>query len=261
MHKDYTESKLKEMTDEKKFAVLYKLASFISDKKFTEESTHFQKLQRYHHFLSQSNSPRVQKINKEFQKIKKIDYQFEVYLMNLERFLGQSKKEYEFLVNTNDSTQPKRVFNYICALDSVRSAHNVGSFFRNAECFGAKKLILGGLTPTPQLPQVQKTSMGCSDKVQWQYSKDLKGELEKLKSEGYSIWSIETANNAQHINQLESIIPEKLIIVFGHEQHGISKEILVLSDKIIDIELYGSKNSLNVAVSQAIILNKITSLY
>ena len=259
MIKDYTEKILRGMSEEKKLWALYKLASFIQEHQHTVKSSHFEKLTKYHSFLALSQTPRISKINKEFIKIKKVDYQFEVYLMNLERFLGQSKKEYDFLVSTGDHTNTQRSFSIICALDSVRSAHNVGSFFRNSECFGCESLILGGLTPTPELAQVKKTSMGCDKDIRWHYHKDLYLEIKRLKDENYSIWSIETSNLATHLSDLKEI-PEKLVLIFGHEQHGISKELLDISSKIVDITLYGSKNSLNVAVSQAIALNKITSL-
>jgi tRNA G18 (ribose-2'-O)-methylase SpoU len=259
MHKDYTQKILIEMDEEKQLWVLYKLANFIQVEGHDYDGSHFNKLNKYHSYLKESQHLRIQKINKEFIKIKSIDYQFEVYLMNLERFLGQSKKEYDFIVSTGDNTNPVKNFNIICALDSVRSAHNVGSFFRNTECFGGESLILGGLTPTPELAQVQKTSMGCEKIVNWKHVKDLTGELIKLKESGYKIWSIETSKVAIHLNDLNHV-PEKVILIFGHEQHGISKELIDLSDKILDISLFGSKNSLNVATSQAITLNKLTSL-
>jgi len=259
MHKDYTQKILTEMTEEKKLWALYKLASFIQEKSHEVDSSHFLKLKKYHQYLNDSEFEKIQKINKEFNKVKAIDYQFEVYLMNLERFLGQSKKEYEFLVSTGDKRNKSKKFQIICVLDSIRSAHNVGSFFRNAECFGCESLILGGLTPTPELAQVQKTAMGCDLSINWLYEKDLNLKINEFKDNDYTIWAVETSNKAIHLNDLTTA-PEKLVLIFGHEQHGISKELLDMSDNIIDIALYGTKNSLNVAVSQAVALNKITSL-
>jgi len=189
-----------------------------------------------------------------------MDYQFQVYLMNLERFLGQSKKEYDFLVNTGDEKHNQRSekrFPITCLLDSIRSAHNVGSFFRNAECFGTAEILLCGLSPTPKSIQVKKTAMGCDELVKWRYEQNACIEVKKLKELGATIWAIETSSTAIHINDVLEI-PTPLVLIFGHEQHGISHELLELSDKIIDITLYGSKNSLNVSVSQAVVLNHIT---
>lgn len=258
MKKDFSEPILKQMSEEKKHKVLYDLASFIEANNKDVDSRDFEKLSRYHSFLAQDELPRIQKINKEFAKIKAIDYQFQVYLMNLERFLGQSKKEYDFLVKTNDLEKPIQKFPFICLLDSIRSAHNIGAFFRNAECFGVSELILTGLSPTPELDQVRKTAMGCDQTLEWSYKKNAVETIIALKERGYKIWSIETARSAENLNTIKNI-PKNIVLVFGHEQHGISHEILQLSDKIISIELFGQKNSLNVSVSQAIVLNYLTS--
>jgi len=258
MKKDFSEHILKQMSEEKKHRVLYDLASFIELNSLGIESKEFLKLSRYHEYLSEDEAERIQKINKEFFKVKKMDYQFQVYLMNLERFLGQSKKEYDFLVQTKDSENESRKFPMICLLDSVRSAHNIGSFFRNAECFGVEKLILTGLCPTPELIQVKKTAMGCDENLPWEFHKDALSTVQDYKNNGYEVWSVETAKSAENLMDIKEI-PRKLLLVFGHEQHGISHEILTLSDKIIAIELYGKKNSLNVSVSQAIVLNYLTS--
>ncbi|MGK0367489.1 MAG: 23S rRNA (guanosine2251-2'-O)-methyltransferase [Thermoproteota archaeon] len=260
MTKDYSQAKLLSMEPEKQLRILFKLADYIENEKASFDSNHFEKLKKYHDFLCDSDNQHIQKINKEFAKVKALDYQFQVYLMNLERFLGQSKKEYDFLVNTGDNSQAQRKFPITCILDSVRSAHNVGSFFRNAECFGVSELILAGLTPTPELAQVKKTSMGCDENLDWRFIKDAKSEIKKLKKDGHTIWSIETSRHATHINEIKEA-PQKLVLIFGHEQHGISAELLELSDLIVDITLFGAKNSLNVSVSQAIVLNRIVQFF
>ena len=259
MKKYFTPEKLLSFATEKKLRALYDLALYIEKEQVKIDSSHFQKLSEYHKVLESDEHERVQKINKEFFKVKALDYQFQIYLMNLERFLGQSKKDYDFLVKTIDTKMTNQNKPIRCVLDSVRSAHNVGSFFRNAECFGAEHLYLCGLTPTPDLAQVKKTAMGCDEVIKWSYSKSAVELITELKEKGHRIWSVETAKEAQHIHNIESV-PNDLVLIFGHEQFGISLELLELSDKVIDINLIGSKNSLNVSISQAIVLNHISNL-
>lgn len=262
MKKYFTKEKLLSFNIEKQFRALYDLAHFIEKTTETTNTSHFEKLSEYHSHLKISTDETMQKLNKEFAKIKKLDYQFQVYIMNLERFLGQSKKDYDFIVRRQDSNtlkESKLSKSLICLLDSIRSAHNVGSFFRNAECFGVKKLFLCGLTPTPKLDQVRKTSMGCTDNIDWEYYRSATEIANKLKSEGYKIWAIETAKNANHIHEILKV-DENTVLIFGHEQFGISLELLEVADKVIDICLYGKKNSLNVSVSQAIILSHLSNL-
>jgi tRNA G18 (ribose-2'-O)-methylase SpoU len=260
MNKDFSEKKLLDMTTEKQVRVLYELASFIEANSYDNESSHFIKLTKYHTFLKNSSVDRIQKLNKEFIKIKTLDYQFQIYLMNLERLLGQSKKEYDFLVNTGDKSNTSiKTFPIKCLLDSVRSAHNVGAAFRNAECFGVEEVLLCGLSPTPENIQVKKTAMGCDELVSWQYHRDTIELVTGLKKAGHTIWSIETATNAVSLNEINQI-PEKLVLIFGHEQFGVSYELLELSDRTISIDLHGKKNSLNVSVSQAVVLSTVVNL-
>lgn len=262
MNKDFSEKKLLSMTVEKQFKVLYDLASFIEDNEFQINSNHFEKLTKYHEFLKVSESEHHTKLYKEFIKIKAIDYQFQVYLMTLERFLGQSKKEFQFLINKGDesSTTQRTTFPIICLMDSIRSAHNIGSMLRNAECFGVEKVILTGLSPQISNPQVKKTAMGCESIIPTEYHKNAISITENLKQQGYAIWSVETTKNAKQISSIKKL-PPKLVLVFGHEQHGVSHELLSLSDEIVEIPLFGLKNSLNVGMSQGIVLTYISSLF
>lgn len=260
MNKDFSRTKLLSMTTEKQFKVLFDLARFIELNEHDDQSAHFGKLTKYHQYLDKCEDDRIKILNKEFDKIKRIDYQFQIYLMNLERFRGQSSKDYQFMVNTGDKEKViKSPYKIKCLLDSIRSAHNVGSFFRNAECFNIEELILTGLTPRADTPQVIKTAMGCESSVKSQYFIDPISYITEIKKNGYKVWSIETGKKAVHIHEVKKL-PPKLILIFGHEQFGVSKELLEISDKIVDIRLQGNKNSLNVSVSSAVILNHLTNI-
>lgn len=263
MHKVYSQNNLLSMNSEKQFKVLLELASFIEKNVQTTDADHYERLVSYHHILSGTRDNRMIRLNREFQKLpqKKIGRQFQVYIMTLERFMGQSKKEYEFLVPRGDKASKEvKLIPVICLLDSVRSAHNIGAMFRNADCFSIQEIIICGLSPTPDHNQVKKTAMACDETVNWSYQRHASTHLEILKKEGYKIWAVEQTKNSVNINKI-SEVPKKLVLVFGHEQYGVSFEILKFADKTIFIELFGKKNSLNVSVCQAITLHKIAPLY
>jgi 23S rRNA (guanosine2251-2'-O)-methyltransferase len=264
MNKDFSKKKLLSFDENKQIRILYDLANFIENNQEPISSNHFLKLSKYHDYLSASTFDRVQKLNKEFIKIKDLGYQFQVYLMNLERLLGQSKKEYDFLVSTQDSdplkTSQKTIkFPIVCLLDSIRSAHNVGAMFRNAECFGVSKIVLCGLTPTPDNKQVLKTAMGCEKNVDWDHHISAIEVVQNFIKDGYTIWAVETSRQSVNLNSLTEI-PAKLVIIFGHEQFGVSLNLIELSDEIISIPTYGVKNSLNVSCGQAVTLNQLIHL-
>lgn len=255
MNKDFSINKLLSFSTNKQIQVLFDLARFIEKKGFNEQSSHFDKLKKYHSFLEFSNDEYIQKLNKEFSKVKSMNRQFHIYMMNLERFVGQSTKEYDFLMKKSDESSVKKKFPIICILDSVRSAHNVGAFLRNAECFGVEKVFMTGLSPKGDHPQVIKTAMGCDSLVEWEYREDALELIRDLKSKAFHVVSIDTTKNS---SKLEDICFEKIVLLFGHEQFGLSLDLLKISESSLSIELYGQKNSLNVAVSSGIILKGLT---
>src|SRR4249920_748760 len=66
-------------------------------------------------------------------------------------------------------------------LDNVRSLHNVGSAFRTADAFRIEKIFLGGITGTPPHREIQKTALGATDSVAWEYTEQSADAVKKLK--------------------------------------------------------------------------------
>jgi tRNA G18 (ribose-2'-O)-methylase SpoU len=59
----------------------------------------------------------------------------------------------------------------ILILDNIRSLNNIGSVFRTADAFLVKKIYLCGITATPPHKDIQKTALGATDSVEWEYAK------------------------------------------------------------------------------------------
>lgn len=260
MKKDFSENQLNSFELHKQFKALYDLARFIESEKENIENLSFQKLRKYHQFLSDSPESKMQKLHKEFSKVKALDYQFQIYIMLLERFMGQSLKEYQFMISDSDhaSIQKNHEKKIVCVLDSIRSAHNVGTFFRNSDCFGVEKLYLTGLTPSGDHPQVIKTAMNTQRNIPWEYTRETLTVIKRLKENGYLIIAVETTRDAISLSKWKPI-DQPIALIFGHEQFGISFEALKESDQAINIPMWGLKNSLNVGVSQGIVLQGILS--
>jgi tRNA G18 (ribose-2'-O)-methylase SpoU len=68
-----------------------------------------------------------------------------------------------------------------------------------------------------------------------------------------AICSAEQTQNSIQLQQFQLSKNEKYALVFGNEVYGVEQEIINASDKIIEIPQYGSKHSLNVAVSIGIV--------
>ena len=145
----------------------------------------------------------------------------------------------------------------IVVLDNIRSLNNIGSIFRTCDAFLVSKIYLCGITAKPPNRKINKTALGSTDSVEWEYFKSTIKLIEKLKSEGVKIWSIEQVERAQKLNDIEKIDSKlKHAIVFGNEIKGVDQKIIDISENTIEIDQYGTKHSLNVSVAAGIVIWK-----
>ena len=145
----------------------------------------------------------------------------------------------------------------IVVLDNIRSLNNIGSIFRTCDAFLVSKIYLCGITAKPPNRKINKTALGSTDSVEWEYFKSTIKLIEKLKSEGVKIWSIEQVERAKKLNYIEKIDSKlKHAIVFGNEIKGVDQKIIDISENTIEIDQYGTKHSLNVSVAAGIVIWK-----
>ena len=91
----------------------------------------------------------------------------------------------------------------IIILDDIRSLNNIGSIFRTADAFIIEKIILCGITASPPHKDIQKTALGSTESVEWEYQKDICLAIKDLKKQGFYIWSIEQTENSSKLNKLK----------------------------------------------------------
>ena len=145
----------------------------------------------------------------------------------------------------------------IVVLDNIRSLNNIGSIFRTCDAFLVSKIYLCGITAKPPNRKINKTALGSTESVEWDYFKSTIKLIEKLKSEGVKIWSIEQVERAQKLNYIEKINSKlKHAIVFGNEIKGVDQKVIDISENTIEIDQYGTKHSLNVSVAAGIVIWK-----
>lgn len=145
-------------------------------------------------------------------------------------------------------------------LNSIRSNYNVGSIFRTSDGAMIEKLYLCGYTPHPPKKEIMKTALGATESINWEYVKDPKEVIQKLKTDSIKIGALElTSSSFPYYEMKENIFPLALII--GNEITGISQELLDLCDFSIEIPQYGIKQSLNVAVAYGVALYELRKIY
>ena len=174
-------------------------------------------------------------------------------MVPFERLLGRNLADSDFLVIDKDHPNKKRsqIIPVVFVLDNLRSAFNIGSIFRTADCLGIESLFLCGYTATPENEKLQKTTMGTENIVPWKYFRNSIEAIQELKNSNYKIIAIETVDMAKPFT--EHLPLEKVAFVFGNERFGLDADVLHLCDEIRSIPVDGVKNSLNVGVCAALV--------
>ena len=142
----------------------------------------------------------------------------------------------------------------IIILDSIRSLNNIGSIFRTCDSFNIKKLILCGICGTPPNREINKTALGATNFVNWEYQKNIFNVIKNLQKLNYTIISIEQTETSLDLQKYKPKKKEKLAFIFGNEVKGVSLDVIKKSVHSIEIPQYGKKKSMNVSVCVGIVL-------
>ena len=159
--------------------------------------------------------------------------------------------------------------NVTVVLDNIRSQHNIGAAFRTSDSFLIEKILLCGCCATPPTAEIHKSALGAEFSVDWEYHKETIDAIAALKGKGYTIVSIEQAENSIKLQDIEKFLnPDnsspataqenlsgrKYALVFGNEVKGVQQEVVDMSHAVIEIPQFGTKHSLNISVSLGIVL-------
>lgn len=142
----------------------------------------------------------------------------------------------------------------IIILDNIRSLNNIGSVFRTADAFLVKKIYLCGITAQPPHKDIQKTALGATDSVEWEYVENTLDVVEKLHDEGIFVASIEQAELAVNLNDFSVQKELTYAVIFGNEVKGVQQKVVSASDTVIEIPQFGTKHSLNISVSVGVVV-------
>ena len=142
----------------------------------------------------------------------------DAFLAQLEKLLSISVEDRDFVEEQVDGDREVSLAPVRVILHNMRSAFNVGSILRSAECFGFQKVFLTGYTPNPDQPQVKKTAMGTDEKVQWQ-SCSLEDAL--YECQGNELIALELSSKSENIEEVSYEGP--ITLVLGNERFGVDE--------------------------------------
>ncbi len=143
--------------------------------------------------------------------------------------------------------KPLRQPEIVLILQNIRSLYNIGSIFRTADAYGVGKIYLCGYTGAPPREEISKVALGAECWIPWEKRHDTWRVIEELRVKKFQIVALEQGKGTVPIIAFNSKYPIALIL--GNEVKGVTKEILKRSDIIVNLPMYGKKESLNVAVA------------
>jgi tRNA G18 (ribose-2'-O)-methylase SpoU len=143
---------------------------------------------------------------------------------------------------------------FVIILDNVRSLNNVGSALRTGDAFLVEKIYLCGITGTPPHRDIQKTALGATETVAWEYIENALPLIQQLKAEDWTIVAVEQADQSTYLPDFQPLNEKKYAFIFGNEVDGVNEDIIKSADICLEIPQFGSKHSLNISVSIGVVI-------
>ena len=148
---------------------------------------------------------------------------------------------------------------FVIVLDDIRSLNNVGSIFRNADAFLAEKIYLCGITGQPPHRDITKTALGADESVAWEYIPDVLTLVAQLQTDNYFVLAIEQVEGSVFLQNFWPKPNQKYAFVLGNEVFGVNETVIERCDGCLEIPQFGTKHSLNVAVTSGIVMWEFVS--
>ena len=161
--------------------------------------------------------------------------------------------------NPNSFENQNRVQNrkIVVLAHNIRSTHNIGAILRTSEGFGVSKIIFSGYSPFPILKDENFQKTGRLPHIAQKIDSQIHKTIQNLKSQGFEIFALEQSKKSIFLKDFVADKNAKITLLLGEEVEGISKELLNLCDRTLEIPMFGQKESFNVSVATGIALYKI----
>jgi len=156
----------------------------------------------------------------------------------------------ENLVDPEEFLQSRESFRII-ALDRVTNPQNVGMIIRSCAAGAIDALLVAGRGNAPLVsPLTIKASAGTLFKLPIIRSDSLLKSLRRFQEAGSRVY---TLDSHAELSFRQTEFAARSIFVLGNESEGVSPEIEALSDAAISIPMNRGVESLNVAVTAALL--------
>jgi tRNA G18 (ribose-2'-O)-methylase SpoU len=105
----------------------------------------------------------------------------------------------------------------------------------------------------------RKIARDAADTIEIESHRTLAPLLEKLRRDGYRLVGLEQTSNSHDLHQYR--FNRRTALVIGNERSGLTDDILVLLDDVVEIPVWGLPYSYNVATATAMCLYEYCRQY
>lgn len=174
--------------------------------------------------------------------------------LNHQFCVSEVKAKIPIFLNLQDSLLifKEQKTSIVLILDSIQDSRNFGAILRTAEAFNVDCVYYKEHHQAQINDLVIKTAMGATNYLNLVQINNLTNLIEKLKQENFWIYATALTKTAKAYN-LENY-PEKIALIIGNEDKGVSQNLQNNADFLIYIPMYGNVQSLNVSVATGILL-------
>ncbi len=183
-----------------------------------------------------------------FNKNNDVKHQFIAYTVDKKNI---SLKEMYNLLETKSQS-------IVLIIDEIEDTRNFGSILRTCDAFNIDAIFYKKNNQAQINDIVNTISVGATNYLNLYNSDNLNNVINNLKKFGFWVYATTLSNNSVAYN-IEQY-PNKVAIIVGNENKGISPLIIKNSDMQIHIPMFGHVQSLNVSVATGIILNHLINI-
>jgi len=149
----------------------------------------------------------------------------------------------------SDDAAGSKSENKTVLLDGIRDPGNLGTIIRTAEAAGVSAVYMSPDCVDLYNPKVIRSTMGSIFRVPV-FSGDLLPVISKLKASGITVY----ATSLDAVCSYREKDLSSAAVIIGSEADGVSDEVLKAADDLLIIPMAGQVESLNAAVSAAILM-------
>lgn len=158
----------------------------------------------------------------------------------IDEYKGKSVEDIKNILNTKRN-------DFHVAIENFSHDFNIGTIARNANAFNAKSLHIIG-----KRHWNRRGAMKTEAYMNLYHHKTVDEFVQWCTENELNIVAIDNQAGSKKLS--DSTLEKGCVFVFGNESDGLSEEMILASENMIEIEQFGSTRSVNVGVASGIIM-------